>query len=120
MSNLAKCAQDHEMLVLLQIEVPSRAMPLSIELALIKWHTDVSKAVTAFQRHLGATMQGVAQGQKLGVSLQISIPVPPEAVQFHVVANRPWDKSAIAQASPRPPRAGPEDPSRGAALHGRE
>jgi len=99
-SNLAKCAQDHEMLVLLQIEVPSRPVPLSIELALIKWHADVNKAVTAFQRHLGATMQGVAQGQELGVSLQVSIPVPPESVQFHVVANRPWDKSALCKLRP--------------------
>jgi hypothetical protein len=88
------------MLVLLQIEVPSRPVPLSIELALIKWHADVSKAVTAFQRHLGATVQGVAQGQELGVSLQVSIPVPPEAVQFHVVANRPWDKSALCRLRP--------------------
>jgi len=99
-SNLAKCAQDHEMLVLLQIEVPSRSVPLSIELALIRIHADVGKAVKAFQRHLGATLQGVAQGQELGVSLQVSIPVPPEAVQFHVVAGRPWDKAALCKLRP--------------------
>ncbi|CAK0858502.1 unnamed protein product [Prorocentrum cordatum] len=57
-------------------------------------------AVKAFQRHLGATLQGVAQGQELGVSLQVSIPVPPEAVQFHVVAGRPWDKSALCKLRP--------------------
>jgi len=98
-SNLTRCAQDHEMLVLLQIDVPGRSTS-TIELALVKWHADVSKAVTAFQKHLGAAVQGFAQGQELSVSLQVSIPVPPEAVQFHVVANRPWDKAALCKLRP--------------------
>jgi len=98
-SSLTKCAQDHEMLVLLQIDVAGRSTS-TIELALVKWYADVSKAVTAFQKHLGAAVQGFAQGQELSVSLQVSIPVPPEAVQFHVVANRPWDKAALCKLRP--------------------
>lgn len=97
--SFSSCALDQEMFVRLQIGLPTHTLPLSIELALIKWHADIVQALAAFQKCVLAAMQGVAQGRELGVYAQVSVPKTPESLSLAISATS-WDSTIVCQLKP--------------------